>query len=217
MDKRRKELLFLGAGLLILLVALYFTFKPSTPAAQATAQAPATSPEDAAPGAPSAPAGPSAQIAPSNAPVPMSEGGTTAGRNPFTPVVSTSVALAPKGSPPPLMTAMRAPSLPPIEPMRLQLFQPGGAAAGMGPSGGGQAPGVIQPDAVKQPVDPPLRLTGVIYGNPSMAIIRKGDKRYFVRPGDPVGNRYVVQTISHRRVVLASSQGTLSLDLTGRL
>lgn len=216
MDKKRKELLFLGAGLLVLLAALYFTLKPRTPAAQATAQPAVTASATAEqPGAPSAPAGPSAQIQPSSAPIPMSEGGTTAGRNPFTPVISTSVAVAPKGSPPPLMTAMRAPSLPPIEPMRLQLFQPG--AGGAAPSVGGQTAGVIQPTAVKAPVDPPLRLTGVIYGNPSMAIIRKGDKRYFVRPGDPVGSRYVVQTISHRRVVLASSQGTLSLDLTGRL
>jgi hypothetical protein len=211
MDKRRKELLFLGAGLLVLLVALYFTFKPSTPAAEATAQAPAAGSTAQTAAAPAGPTEPSAQIEPSAVPVPMSEGGTTVNRNPFAPVIATTIAKAP-GSSPPSMIAMRAPSLPPIEPMRLQLFQPEGGPA----SATGSASGVITPTPAA-PVDAPLRLTGVIYGDPSMAIIRKGDKRYFVRPGDPVGNRYVVQTISHRRVVLASSQGTLSLDLTGRL
>jgi hypothetical protein len=92
--------------------------------------------------------------------------------------------------------------------MPLQLFPASGATP---------ESGVVTPGTPAPPAEPPLRLTGVIYGDPSMAIIRKGSQRYFVRPGDPVGSRYVVQSISQRRVVLATSQGTLSLDLTGRL
>jgi len=203
MDKRRKELLFLAVGLVILLAALYFTFKPSTPAAQATTQ----SPPAAAPVA-TAPTQPSAEIQPSAVPIPASEGGTTPGRNPFTPVIAAQPAVTPSSAPPPMLTALRSGPLPPIQPMPLQLFSPSGAAPD---------PGVITPGAPAPPAEPPLRLTGVIYGDPAMAIIRKGAQRYFVRPGDPVGSRYMVQSISQRRVVLAGSQGTLSLDLTGRL
>lgn len=198
MDKRRKELLFLGAGLAILLVALYSTFKPAT--RTATAQPPA----GAAPAATAqAAAQPSAQIQPSGAPIPMSEGGTTDGRNPFRPVIATQPAAPP---PPTMIAALSTRPLPPIEPMPLQLFGPGGGS----PPG----PSVLTPGP---PAEPPWHLTGVIYGDPSMAIIRKGARRYFVRPGDPVGGRYVVQSISHRRVVLVSDEGTLQLDLTGRL
>jgi hypothetical protein len=206
MDKRRKELLFLGAGLAVLLLALYFTFKPSAPAARATTQAP----QPAA--VPAQQPQPAARIQASAAPVPMSESATREGRNPFAPSVSTTAAAAPVGSPPPITTAMAPPpSLPPLRPIGLELFpNSSGAESGPGPS-------VITPGAPGPPAEAPLRLTGVIYGNPSIAIIRKGEQRYFVRPGDPVGSRYVVHSIEHRRVVLASSQGTLSLDLTGRL
>ena len=211
MDKQRKELLFLGVGLAVLLAALYFTFKPSARPAQATTQAPA---QETATATAQAPEQPAAQVQPSAAPIPMSQGGTTPGRNPFTPVIVAAAAAPPHNAPPPMLTAMGPRPLPPIEPMSLRLFpQPGAppATGVMTPTAGPQ-PGAPTPTA-----DPPLRLTGVIYGNPSMAIIRKGDKRYFVRPGDPVGSRYSVQSISQRQVVLASSQGTLSLELTGRM
>ncbi|UCH36613.1 MAG: hypothetical protein JSV65_09740 [Armatimonadota bacterium] len=202
MDKRRKELLFLGAGLAVLLAALFFTFKPTTRPAQATTQPPpsatAREPSDLA----------SARIESSAAPIPMSQGGTTAGRNPFAPVIAARPASAPGSAPPAMVAAMPPAPLPPIEPMRLELFGPPDQAS---PSG------VITPAAEPTPAQATLRLTGVIYGDPSMAIIRKGDKRYFVRPGDPVGGRYMVQSIARRQVVLASSEGTLRLDLTGRL
>jgi hypothetical protein len=204
MDKRRKELLFLGAGLAVLLAALYFTFKPSTRPAQATTQPPGSRTVAVADSSGQA----SAQIEPSAVPIPMSQGGTTAGRNPFTPVIAARTASAPRSAPPAMVAALPPTRLPPIEPMPLQLF---------GPPDEPSAPGVITPAPEPTPAEAPLRLTGVIYGDPSMAIIRKGDKRYFVRPGDPVGNRYMVQSIARRQVVLASSQGTLRLDLTGRL
>jgi hypothetical protein len=213
MDKRRKELIFLGAGLLVLLAALYFTFKPSTRAAQAVPQSQAAAPatESAAPTA----AAPSAQISPAPAPLLASESATSAGRNPFAPAVSNQAAAAPQGAPPPMMTAMARP-LPPIQPMPLRLFGPDASAAAPTAPASPQ-PGVSTPAAAAPPAEPPLSLTGVIYGDPSMAIIRKGSQRYYVRPGDPVGGRYIVRSISNRRVVLASSQGTLSLDLSGRL
>jgi hypothetical protein len=208
MDKRRKELLFLGAGLAVLLLALYFTFKPSTPAARATTQPP----QPAA--APVEQPQPSAEIQASAMPVPMSASGTREGRNPFAPSVSTTAAAAPVGSGPPITTAMAPPpSLPLLRPIGLELFpNSSGPESGPGPS-------VITPAAPGPPAEAPLRLTGVIYGNPSIAIIRKGEQRYFVRPGDPVGSRYVVQSIEHRRVVLVGAQGLapLQLDLTGRL
>ncbi len=203
MDKRRKELLFLAAGLVVLLLALYFTFKPSTPAAQATTK-------PAAP-ARAAPAAPLAQIQAAVAPIPMSEGGTTTGRNPFTPVIATTRAVVPPAAAPRVATA--SPLLPPLRPLPLgfSMLEPSSGAA-------------ITPTPAA-PAESPLRLTGVISGDPSIAIVRKGDKRYYVRPGDPVGSRYVVQSISHRRVVLVGAREGktgaglpgLQLDLTGRL
>jgi hypothetical protein len=209
MDKRRKELLFLAIGLVVLLAALYLTFKPSARPAQATAQPQAAV---AATAAPSTAPQPSAKIESSAGPLPMSEGGTTQGRNPFKPVMAALPAAPPRTSPPPMFMPTRMTALPPIssQPVPLTLFGPGAQ-----PTPGGVTNAT--PVAAGPPPEPPLRLTGVIYGDPSVAIIRKGDKRYFVRPGDPVGNRYTVQSISHRQVVLASNQGTLSLELTGRL
>jgi hypothetical protein len=208
MDKRRKELLFLTAGLAVLMIALYLTFRPGTPPAQAKTEVSAS--VSAVAPAPPAPAA-QVQIV---TPLPMSEGGTTAGRNPFTPVVAMVRAATPTGSPPPLRTAMALPPLPPIRPMSLELF-------GNEPGSGNVTAGIITPGEPGRAVEPTLQLTGIIYGDPSVAILRKGEKRYFLRPGDPVGSRYVVQSISHRRVVLAdvgTPHGTpLQLDLTGRL
>jgi hypothetical protein len=142
---------------------------------------------------------------------PTLEGGTRPDRNPFSPVVAPVRAAAPTGSPPPMtMAALPRFNLPPIEPIALSM-----GAAETGP-GAPPSSGMMSP-ATASPADSPLRLTGVIYGDPAIAILRKGERRYYVRPGDPVGDLYVVQSISQRRVVLASSQGTLSLDLTGRL
>jgi len=206
MDKRRKELLFLAAGLAVLLLALYFTLKPSTPAAHGGPAPAGRSERLPVPAAPT----PAAQVQVAVAPIPMSEGGSPAGRNPFTPAISTTRAAVPVASAP---TFTAPPSLPPLRPLPLGFSM-------VGPSSGA----AITP-AVAAPAEPPLRLTGVIYGNPSIAILRKGDKRYYVRPGDPIGSRYVVQSISHRQVVLVGAREGriglglpgLQLDLTGRL
>jgi len=193
------------------MIALYLTFRPGTPPAQAKTEVSAS--VSAVAPAPAAPPAPAVQVQVA-APVPMSEGGTTAGRNPFTPVVAMVRAATPTGSPPPVNTAAPLLPLPPIRPMSLELF-------GSAPGSGDVTAGIITPGEPGQAVKPTLQLTGIIYGDPSVAILRKGEKRYFVRPGDPVGSRYVVQSISHRRVVLAdvgTPHGTpLQLDLTGRL
>lgn len=206
MDKRRKEILVLAGGLVVLLVALYCTFRPSAPAAQAT-------PRTAAPAAMVATAkttaAPEAQAAVTPTADPVSD--TTAGRNPFRPVIATARVAAPITSPPPVTRLARL-TTPPLMPLRPVAITP---FSGNGLGGEVSRTPVITP--TNRPAEEPLALTGIVYGDPSIAIIRKGSQRYFVRPGDTVEGRYTVQSVAQRRVILVSSHGALSLDLTGRM
>jgi len=61
-----------------------------------------------------------------------------------------------------------------------------------------------------------LTLNGILSGPQSMAVIREGDKRYYVKVGDRVGDRYRVQAITQKEVVLTSSEGKVILRMGGR-
>ena len=63
---------------------------------------------------------------------------------------------------------------------------------------------------------PALRLAGVVAGQPTIAVIREGDRRYYARVGDRVGDRYRVQAISPREVVLVGKEGKVILRMGGR-
>ena len=86
---------------------------------------------------------------------------------------------------------------------------PGAPAA---PTPPGQPPGQAAPPPTAPPQEP-LALLGIITGNPTVAVIRSGEKRYIVKPGDRVGANYVVRSIGAGRVVLSSPQGQLTLKL----
>jgi hypothetical protein len=60
-----------------------------------------------------------------------------------------------------------------------------------------------------------LTLNGVLAGRQAMAVIRQGDQRYYVRAGDRV-DRYRVQSISQKEVVLVGSEGKVILRMGGR-
>jgi len=193
MDKRRKELILIAVGALVVLIALYLTFRPRTQ--PASAQPPvAAAPAPQAPPASQAPqAQPAAQSAPAQEPVLVESGAaTTDGRDPFRPIV---VAKAPAA--PPAAANPGAGALPPITI----------------PGPWGDSPGLTAPVSAPEP----LRLTGVVRGEPSIAVLRRGAKRYIVTIGDPVDNTYLVKSISDGRVVLASGEKTLSLTLGGRM
>jgi hypothetical protein len=60
-------------------------------------------------------------------------------------------------------------------------------------------------------------VTGIIQGDPNVAILRKGERRFIVREGDPVGSQYTVTKISARRVVLSAGEhDQVILYLSGR-
>jgi hypothetical protein len=188
MDKRRKELVFIAVGALVVLVALYLTFRPRAKPAVATTP-PAAAPAQAQP----RPVGtePEAQE-----PALVESGAaTTPGRNPFRPVLVAQAPRpggAPGGSTPGGLAPL--PFGPWLEPL----------------PGAGTTP-------APAPADDRLRLTGIVDGERPVAVLRQGPKRYFVTIGDPVDSQYTVKSISDGRVVLASGKGTLSLTLGGRI
>ena len=182
--KRRKELALIGVGALVVLVALYLTFRPrAKPAAATPPVASAVVQPAAQPQAPS-PQEPGPGLIESGA-------ATTPGRDPFRPVV---LAQAPGATAPP------APPMGGIDPLPVPwLLQ-------------GSEPGANLPTSQDR-----LRLAGIVQGEPPVAVLRQGSKRYFVTIGDPVDSEYIVRSISDRRVVLAKGEGTLSLIIGGRM
>ena len=68
-------------------------------------------------------------------------------------------------------------------------FQPAPYGGRTGDAPGGPPPGV-------------LWLSGVIRGDPSLAIIRRGENRYLVQEGNTIESGYQVVQISPDRVVL---------------
>ena len=57
-----------------------------------------------------------------------------------------------------------------------------------------------------------LRLVGIVTGARTLAVIRHGDTRYYVKVGDEIADGYRVEAIrGDREVVLAGSSGTIVL------
>ena len=73
---------------------------------------------------------------------------------------------------------------------------------------------VVQPPPGEQPAPTAtgFKLEGIMTGPPAFAVIRYGDRPYFVRVGDEVGDGYRVEAIrGEREVVLVSPQGAIVL------
>jgi hypothetical protein len=112
------------------------------------------------------------------------------------PLYAKASASAPKPLPalakPP--TPRRAASDGPLPP-----FQPPDWSAAEAPSGApGRSPSV-------------LWLSGVIQGNPKVALLRRGEERFLVREGDTVDGVYRVSAISGSSVTLARGRRRLTL------
>ena len=56
-------------------------------------------------------------------------------------------------------------------------------------------------------------MSGIIVGNPSMAVLRVGDQHYVVREGYRLDSNIVVQTIDQSSVTLRDGRGTYTLRL----
>ena len=61
-----------------------------------------------------------------------------------------------------------------------------------------------------------LTLNGILAGRQTIALIRDGSQRYYVKVGDRVGDRYRVQSIAQKQVVLSGSEGKVILRMGGR-
>jgi len=69
-------------------------------------------------------------------------------------------------------------------------------------------------DAPAEPTGPPpgvLWLSGVIQGDPRVALLRRGDSRYVVKEGDIIEDRYVVSEIGNNSVTLKYGSRTKTL------
>jgi hypothetical protein len=241
MDKQKKELILLVIGMAVVGLAAYFSFRPKAPAA--APESPALSPPkavararpareaaatEAAGGVEKKAETPDEQAARSADKEPaeqvpagkLEEAGPQRkpGRDPFEAPSfvglpggaavargvgpATTAASARAGAM--LPGSLRIGPLPTIPP--LSVLVPGG------PGGPQPVPGM--PAFFQQEK---LRLTGIIHGDPAIAILRKGERRFIVREGDPVGARYIVTEISGRRVVLgAGEHDRVILYLPGR-
>jgi hypothetical protein len=219
MEKRGKgkEAILLVLGLVLVVVVVFSMIKRPAPAPkQETADTSKTVAKTAAPNKDKA-----TQVADKNAkpelPLPQAvlggkSPGTSASRNPFTapPVVVNAAApgrtTAPVAN---IQPALGRPNpgftpgpLPALGTMFSNLLSPTGA-----PTGAGLAAG--------KPVDS-LQLSGTVMGRSALAVLRKGNTRYFVHRGDPVDGGLVVATINYGQVTLRSKEGkNINLHLGG--
>jgi hypothetical protein len=217
MEKRRKELILLSVGAVILAVALYMTFKPraQSASAQTSAKTPAVSTTEAGPTqsdeAPNMSGAKQADEAASAAEPKAARGAP--GRDPFVPRVPTVVARVPGASankPWQLLPPRQTVAMSPLTPATFSVM-PIGLPGTAPPLAGQQA----RPAQAAAQQDNRLRVTGIIYGDPTVAIIRKGPARWVVQPGDSAAG-YTVESISGRRVVLAAGGRRTDLFLEGR-
>jgi hypothetical protein len=201
---RRKDILLLVLAVVALAVAVYtFRRKPPPTAAQqpAAATAPVKSKTQVAK-AGEAPKG----AGPAGTGLPSS--GAT--RNPFEGPGAGAAAAGAEAGKKPAGTSEKAPEgkwqrapapaviQPPISP---NATSPGATVQGT-------KAGKSQPST--------LTLNGIVAGKQTMAVIREGDQRYYVKVGDRVGDRYRVQTITQKEVVLVGSEGKVILRMGGR-
>lgn len=70
--------------------------------------------------------------------------------------------------------------------------------------------------ATPAPAQDPLVLTGIIQGDPPVAVFRRAEKRFIVKPGDEFAG-YQVTEIAAQRVALARGSKHHSLSLGGKL
>jgi hypothetical protein len=187
MQNRGREILLLVLAVAALGVALY-TFR-SKSAPTAAPKPPAAAQEEGRQQVAEAPKEPPAT--PEAGPAGTGASGASAGvnRNPFS---------APEGPPPPQGPKTGGAGASGAS----AKGQPQGAPAPEGP------PGVL-PSGPPQPVDTGLKLVGTLSGPSPLAVIRYGDKPYYVHVGDRIADSYRVKAIgADGEVVLVGQQGT---------
>lgn len=99
------------------------------------------------------------------------------------------------------------PTLPASRPQPTKLaLSPGSLPPLMAPSPPSEARAQGPPPGV-------LWLSGVVQGNPKLAVIRRGEERFLVREGDTVGGVYRVSRIASGSVTLRRGRRTLVLRI----
>jgi len=106
---------------------------------------------------------------------------------------------APRKPAPPAAPKPKVVTRKPVPQSYLPPFQPGGYAT--------QTTGMSGP-----PADV-LWLSGVIQGEPKVAVLRRGEKRYYVRQGDTIDDGYTVVRISSNEVTLQRGRRTRAIRL----
>jgi len=122
-------------------------------------------------------------------------------RDPFNPLVPSGRQMSSPAASPSRPAGPAATQLPPsalFPPTLPPLFGPGQAPVT------GVTPG---PDV--------LYLSGIIKGNPDIAVLRRGENRYIVHQGDLIEGRYRVMAIGPGRVTLREGKNSYTLKLGG--
>jgi hypothetical protein len=139
------------------------------------------------------------------------------------PASSTASSTASSGQPAEAAPSLRVAALAAPEPPKSDPFQP--AISPRTSRRATSMPAAPQPEARPLvPLPPPpspspsadrntLRVSGIIMGNPSTAVLRVGDQHYVVREGYRLNSNIVVQTIGQSSVILRDSRGTYTLRL----
>ena len=168
-----------------------------------TPVASSTTPEAGAPAATQAQAPePAGEEEPAEGAVPATEPSDSADE-PSPTEQSTTQAQAPAPAPP--KPAPRAAPKPkavtrkPVPQSSLPPFQPGAYAS--------------QTAAVSGPPPNVLWLSGVIQGEPKVAVLRRGENRFYVRQGDTIDDGYTVAGISSSAVTLRRGRSTRVLRI----
>lgn len=203
MEKRGKEIILLVLAVALVAVAAVTLLRRPAPAPPPAVEPATARPEKSQPGSDAEAAKPAKPELPTPQALLGGSAGSSPNRNPF----SQPGGAAPSGA------AAAAPTdaqLPPGGPGALPPNGPAGAAtSALLPvaGGGGERPPVAQDT---------LYLSGVIRGRKSVAILRRGEARYFVGRGERVEGNYVVAYIGPDSVILKDKAGNkMSLQLGG--
>lgn len=138
------------------------------------------------------------------------------GKDPFVP--NGPAAAKNTTAPPPVAGRVRVAATPPAPPLDW-LGKPGKIPAAPPDSWGGE--GAAGPDAPPVPPTPVAvpapryEVTGIVRGEVTVAILRSGEERRFVRAGDSVGNGFTVTGIGADGVEIQSGERRVTLKLGG--
>lgn len=138
--------------------------------------------------------------------------------DPFTPLREDKQARPPASEPNP-DAGRRAPSVSvgDSRPVTPALFGAGNGGGLPGMFSGGTGSGATAAMAVLPPPEPPIKLIGIVHGDPSVVTVQVQDRVMLARPGDMLARGYWLHAITPESAVIRHKKANLTLRVGGLL